>query len=206
MRPHHRALAATAAGAALAIAGCGGSTPAPRHRTAVHPVPAHPLVLPTPGPTGIAPSASALAVIKGWSTALRQGHLDAAAAYFATPSAFVDGGSGSAVSVVTIRDLAQARLVNASLPCGATFISADQRGRYVNALFRLGARTGVGGGGCGSGSGQTARTNFLISGGKILEWIRAPDDPGDNGGGTPAPPPTPSPSPTNPAPGGTPVV
>ena len=202
MSARHQGLAATAAGVALAFAGCGGSTPAPRHPTAARPAIPHPLVLPTPGPTGLAPSPSAVAVIKGWSTALREGRLDAAAAYFATPSAFVNGGSGSAASVVTIRGRAEARLVNASLPCGATFVSADQRGRYVNALFRLGPRAGLGAGGCSSGSGQTARTNFLISGGKILEWIRAPDDPGDNGGGAPAP----SPSPTSPTPGGTPVV
>ena len=78
---------------------------------------------------------------------------------------------------------------------GARFISADQRGAYVNALFRLTERPGPGGG-CGSGTGQTARTNLVIRGGRIVEWIRAPDDPGDNQHGTvPAQPATP-PQPT----------
>jgi hypothetical protein len=64
-------------------------------------------------------------------------------------------------------------------------VSADQRGRFTNALFRLTGRLGPGGSDCGSGAGTTARTNFVISHGKIVAWIRAPDDPGDNH--TPAP-------------------
>src|ERR1019366_8619235 len=67
---------------------------------------------------------------------------------------------------------------NETLPCGAKLISASRLGRYVNALFRLTDRPGPGGGGCGSGAGQTARTDFLIADGRILEWIRAPDQPG----------------------------
>ena len=51
----------------------------------------------------------------------------------------------------------------------------------MNALFRLTGRPGLGGSGCGGGVGQTARTNFMIAHGRIVEWIRAPDDPGDNG-------------------------
>jgi hypothetical protein len=35
---------------------------------------------------------------------------------------------------------------------------------------------------CGVGVGQTARTNLVIRNGLIVEWIRAPDLPGDNGG------------------------
>jgi hypothetical protein len=92
--------------------------------------------------------------------------------------------------LLTIRTRDEAIAANAGLPCGARFISADQRGRYVNALFRLTNRPGPGGG-CGGGIGQTARTNLVISHGLIVEWIRAPDDPGDNG--SPAsPPPAPS--------------
>ena len=68
------------------------------------------------------------------------------------------------------------------MPCGATFLSADMRGRYVNALFELTGRPGAGGSDCGTGAGETARTNFVIAGGRILQWIRAPDDPGDNSG------------------------
>jgi hypothetical protein len=98
--------------------------------------------------------------------------------------------SGGAL-VITMGTLAQAEAANESLPCGATLLAADQRGRYVNALFRLTGRPGPGGSDCGTGAGQTARTNFVILNGRILEWIRAPDDPGDNGtpsGPTPSPP------------------
>ncbi len=57
------------------------------------------------------------------------------------------------------------------------------RGRYVNAPFRLTNRPAPGGvGGCSSGTGATARTNFLIPDGLIVEWVRAPDEPGDNSG------------------------
>ena len=98
--------------------------------------------------------------------------------------------------LLTIRTRAEAVTANAGLPCGARFISADQRGRYVNALFRLTNRPGPGAG-CGTGAGQTARTNLVIVNGLIVEWIRAPDDPGDNG--TPLPPGTPGSPSTTPA-------
>jgi hypothetical protein len=86
---------------------------------------------------------------------------------------------GDAV-VLSLRTRQQADAAQTTLPCGARFVSADQRGRYVNALFRLTGRSGPGGSDCGSGAGATARTNFVISHGRITEWIRAPDDPGDN--------------------------
>ncbi|MHB8659710.1 MAG: hypothetical protein ACYC91_17535 [Solirubrobacteraceae bacterium] len=134
-----------------------------------------------------------MAVIKGWSRALGRGDVSAAARYFAVPSRMINnGGSAAGASVISITSLAIARAANATLPCGAKFLTADQRGRFVNALFRLTDRPGPGGHSCGPGVGLTARTNFIITHGRILEWIRAPDDPGDNirpGGGnqTPAP-------------------
>lgn len=136
--------------------------------------------IPTPGPTGIPPSAASISVIRAWSDALRRGDVRDAAQYFALPSEFINGPDSNGLATVTpVSTLALAEAVNAALPCGAKFISADQRGRYVNALFRLTNRPGLGGG-CGAGTGQTARTNFVIAGGRILEWIRAPDDPGDH--------------------------
>jgi hypothetical protein len=124
---------------------------------------------------------------------------------------------------VQIRNRIGAQIVNAALPCGALLISTHREGRYVNALFRLTNRPGRGGaGGCGSGTGETARTNFLIEDGQIVEWLRAPDQPGDNGspktgpgqaappGTTPAPPTAPEPTtPTSPGTtpgGGTPLA
>jgi hypothetical protein len=141
--------------------------------------------IPTPAPTGKRANPASVAVIKAWSTTLRRGDVRAAAKYFALPSELINGG-GSGSVVITIHTFAQAVSANASLPCGAVFISADQRGPFVNALFRLTDRGGPGGG-CGGGAGVTARTNFLIAHGKIEDWIRAPDDPGDNRG-RPAPP------------------
>jgi hypothetical protein len=120
-------------------------------------------------------------VIRAWADALRRGNLLLAARYFALPSEMINGGgSNGQVIVLRIKTLPQAVYANATLPCGARFVSADQRGPYVNALFRLTGRHGPGGSSCSGGVGQTARTNFVIRGGLIVEWIRAPDDPGDN--------------------------
>jgi hypothetical protein len=141
------------------------------------------IAIPAPGPTGIAASASAVRVIRAWSYALRQGNVQGAARLFALPSEMInDGGTSGPVSVIKIHTIVQAEAANAALPCGATFLSADMRGRYVNALFELTGRPGPGGSDCGSGAGLTARTNFVIDGGRIVRWIRAPDDPGDNSG------------------------
>ena len=154
-------------------------------------------MIPAPRPTGRPVDPAVVGVIRAWSTALRSGNVRAAARYFALPSEFVNGQDASGnTPVITIRNRAEAALINASLPCGAVFISADQRGRYVNALFRLTNRPGPGGG-CGAGAGQVARTNFVIRAGRIVEWIRAPQDPGDSkrGNAPPAPAPAPAPAP-----------
>lgn len=191
--------------AALLLAGCGSGSHATTHPPAPAGAP-RTTVLPDPRATHIRASAAELSVIEGWSSALRHGNIDAAAQYFAFPSTFVNGAPvGNTVSGVVLRNLSQARVANEGLPCGATFVSADVRGRYVNALFRLGGRAGPGGSDCGGGTSATARVDFRIAGGKIVVWLRAPDDPGDNGsapGRTP-----PSPTPTGPQNGtGTPVV
>ena len=145
-------------------------------------------------------------MIRAWSDALRRGDVRTAARYFALPSVMVNGpdSNGNAV-VIVIRTRVEAQGANESLPCGAIFVSADQRGHFVNALFRLTERPGPGEG-CSSGAGQTARTNFVIRHGRIVEWLRAPDDPGDNRTpqtppSTPAPAPAPAPvTPQAPAP------
>jgi hypothetical protein len=150
--------------------------------------------LPTPGPTGVAAPAGAVRVIRAWADALRRGDVRTAARYFALPSVMVNGAeSGGSAFVIHIVTIIQAEAANATLPCGAQLISTDQRGRYVNALFRLTGRPGLGGTDCGGVIGATARTNFLIAHGRIVEWLRAPSDPGDQG--TPSQPgPAPSPS------------
>jgi hypothetical protein len=138
------------------------------------------LAFPTPGPTGIRPARAAVAVIRGWANAIARGDLAGAAHYFAVPSVMIYAPEpGGQVLAARIQNRTAAVVANEALPCGARFISADQRGHYVNALFRLTNRPGPGGG-CGTGAGLTARTNFVIAHGQIVQWIRAPDDPGDN--------------------------
>ncbi len=179
--------------AALLLGACGGSSgsatrhaspsAAPAARGQSSPSPAAPPAIPTPGPTGVPASSADVSVIKGWSDALRRGDVTGAARFFALPSVLINGvdANGNA-AVLEIRTLNQAIAANESLPCGAKLLSADRRGQYVNALFELTRRPGPGGSGCGSGAGQTARTNFVIAGGKIVHWIRAPSDPGDSAG------------------------
>lgn len=179
---------------ALAVAGCGSGTSRLLH-------PSGSSSSSSSSASGSAP-AGAVRVIRGWSQALRSGHVTAAAAYFRIPSVFFLG-SGPPVQ---IRSRIGAQIVNAALPCGALLISTHREGRFVNALFRLTNRPGRGGaGGCGSGTGETARTNFLIKNGQIVEWLRAPDQPGDNGSpktgpGHGAPPGTAPATPTAPEP------
>ena len=172
------ALAAGACGSTSLLGSGHSGTSAPQRATVRAGRPARP-----------APAA-AVAVIRQWAIALQRGDVRAAARYFKIPSVFVDG-PGPAL---TIHSLAQAEAANEGLPCGATLISAVQRGPFVKALFRLTARPGPGGGLCGSGVGQTARTDFVIKAGRISVWLRALDRPGDNG------------SPTGPTTGGGPVI
>ena len=195
----------------LLTVGCGSRTSLVHtathaaQRTLTSPATPAPLVnpnqpLPTPGPTGVPAEPAALGVIRAWSDALRRGDVRSAAQYFALPSVMINGTDAAGTAVlITIDTSRQAEEANASLPCGAQLISADRRGRYVNALFRLTGRPGPGGSNCGGGVGQTARTNFVIVHGRIVEWIRAPDDPGDNGTPrTPSPSPSPGAAPTGP--------
>jgi hypothetical protein len=200
MLPWHRLPAAPIAliagvAAAAAVAGCGaGATPSltssrssssstSSSRSSSPAAPAqsksgnrgHNL---TPPPSGEPASAAAVHVIEGWADALRRGDVRSAARYFRLPSVFADGSDPP----VAIHNLAQAQSVNRSLPCGAELISAHRIGAEVNALFRLTGRPGPGGGSCGSGAGTTARTDFDIQKGRIVAWIRAPDQPGDNPG------------------------
>src|SRR3984957_142644 len=134
-----------------------------------------PRALPAPRPSRLPADPAAVRGIRAWAGGLRAG-----GACFGLPPVFVNGvDTGGGVPLIVIHTEREAEAINASLPCGAVFISADQRGEYVNALFRLTGRPGPGGG-CGAGAGATARTNFVVMGGRIVQWLRAPDDPGDN--------------------------
>ena len=108
---------------------------------------------------------AAVAVIEEWSRTLRQGDVEGAAALFAVPSVAENG-----PAVVEIEDRDDARLFNASLPCGARLIRATGEGDFTVATFRLSERPGPGV--CGAGSGGEARTAFVIEDGEIVEWRR----------------------------------
>jgi hypothetical protein len=104
-------------------------------------------------------------VIDAWVTALRRGDVDAAARYFAIPSAAENG-----ALLIQIENLDDARRFNESLPCGARLVRAETQGQFTTATFRLTERPGPGS--CGPGTGATAKTSFVIRGGKIVEWRR----------------------------------
>jgi hypothetical protein len=135
---------------------------------------------------------AAVTVIRSWSNALRGGDVKAAARYFALPSEFANGLEvGGVMAISAIRTEAEAVEINSGLSCGSRLISTSREGRYISALFRLTNRRGPGGG-CGTGVGALARADFLITGGRIVEWIRAPV----SGGGIPHVPAVPAPTPS----------
>jgi hypothetical protein len=112
-------------------------------------------------------------VIAAWAQALARGDVGAAAAYFATPSR-VQIAPGTPVA--TVRTLADARAVNLALPCGARLLDARPIRGHLDALFVLMRRPGAD---CGTGVGGTARVAFVIRAGRIADWRRIPDEPGD---------------------------
>lgn len=131
-----------------------------------------------------AAAAAAERVIRDWADTLRRGDVEGAARRFALPSVVVVQVGGPEVR---LRTRGEAESFNASLPCGAVLARTVRAGRYVNATFRLVERAGAH---C-DGPGATARTAFLVRGGRIVEWRRLPDAPGEDG---PAPAPRPGPS------------
>jgi hypothetical protein len=105
-------------------------------------------------------------VIVAWSEALNKGDIEKAAGYFAIPSVAENG-----PALLRIRNQGQARLFNASLPCGADVIRAETQGAFTTATFQLKERPGEGF--CGiDGDRGTAETSFVIEEGKIAEWRR----------------------------------
>ena len=115
-------------------------------------------------------------VIDAWAQALSRGDIRAAAAFFATPSTTENG------IPFEIRDSADARRFNESLPCGARLVRAQTQGGFTTATFRLIERPGPGV--CGAGTGSRAATAFVIEDGKITDWRRVPT-PGEGRGGGP---------------------
>jgi SnoaL-like domain len=118
-------------------------------------------------PGGADPEATQ--VIEDWSTALREGDVEAAAEYFEIPSV---AQNGTPPLPLDSREAVVA--FNEALPCGAELVRAEERGEYVIATFELTERPGEGE--CGDGVGDEARTAFRIEDGLIAEWIRAAED------------------------------
>lgn len=131
---------------------------------------------PAAGPPATAASAEIedadpadMEVIGAWVEALTAGDVEAAADLFAVPSVAQNG-----PVQIRIRDHQDAVAFNESLPCGGRIVAAETSGTKTIATFELSERPG---GGCGSGTGATARTSFVVEGGKIVEWWRLTDPP-----------------------------
>jgi hypothetical protein len=124
-------------------------------------------------------------VVRGWSDALRGGHVRAAARYFSIPS-LVSNGTPGFQALVTHSDV---KAFNRALPCGAKLVRM-RRGsdHFVVGIFRLTERPGPGS--CGQGKGEMAAVAFLIRDQHITQWVRADQEV------DPAPTPTPAPSAT----------
>jgi hypothetical protein len=151
---------------ALSTGACGKGSPAKRASAA----------------QGAGVPAATVAVIEGWTDALRDGHLGRAAAYWAHPSEMVNGPDESGrLTLIQIRSEHDALLADETLSCGATLHATVRSGRYVRAVFVLGLRSGAGA--AKSGCSGPASVDFLIRDGHIVRWLRAPA-----GGGSSPPP------------------
>ena len=164
----------------LFVAGCGGggggekpgrlSLTTPKQSST--PAPAEAEATPTPAPRRV--TARERAIVKGWADALRRGDVDRAISYWRIPATAWNGG-GSPVRLTT---RAAVRFWNESLPCGAKLESMRRSGNYALGTFVLTERPGKGR--CGTGTGHRARVAFLVRGGRIIQWIRAPDPSSEN--------------------------
>jgi hypothetical protein len=118
------------------------------------------------------PTKDEVAVIRGWADALRAGHVDAAAEFFALPVLIADGIN----PLHPLKHRADVIDFNKTLPCGAKLVRT-QRGEssFVIAKFKLTERPGAGE--CGTSVGNPAYTAFLIEKRRIVQWRRASEPP-----------------------------
>jgi hypothetical protein len=145
-----------------------------------------PKATPTPVPKAVKITHDEKRVIKGWSDALRHGHVAAAARYFSVPSVVVNGVQAFLTSRSAVRHF------NAGLACGAKLLGLRRgKGHAVLGTFRLTERPG---GDCGTDVGSLAGMAFLVRRHLIIEWARDDDqiDPAIAGSGTSTPTPTPT--------------
>jgi hypothetical protein len=106
-------------------------------------------------------------VINAWLRALRHGHVQRAAHYFALPSKFQNS-----TPVLTVSTERERIAVNLSLPCGAKAREMGGAGAYTIVTFELTKRPGAD---CGTGVGGTARGAIRVERRRIKEWYRLPD-------------------------------
>ena len=113
---------------------------------------------------------AAVHVIARWLRVLRRGDEERAARFWATGSKFQN-----ATPVLTIDSPIEKLAIQKSLTCGARIKKAGGPAPFVVLVFVLTQRRGAD---CGTGVGHTARGAIRVAGGRIAEWYRLPDDPG----------------------------
>ena len=157
-------------------------TPTPE-ATATPRAKATPTPEPTPKPRGV--TRAERRIVRGWSDALRRGHVAAAARYFSVPALAVNPAPAFLATAADVESF------NRELPCGAKLVKMRRSAEpaFVVGIFRLTERPGSGD--CGTGTGNLAAVAFRIYRGHITSWIRA-----DSELATPTPTPKAGPSAT----------
>jgi hypothetical protein len=154
----------------LVFAGCGGGGDKPDRLSLTTPKSPPPDATATPtgssSPSHRGPvTAREKRIVKGWTDALRHGDVERAVSFWAVPATVANP---QPVRLLTRRAV---RFFNSSLPCGAKLLSVKRDADYILATFVLTNRPGKH---CDA-PGNRARTAFLLRGGKIVQWLRAPD-------------------------------
>jgi hypothetical protein len=136
---------------------------------------------PTPKPRPI--TSAERRIVRGWSDALRHGHVEDAASYFSVPSLAVNPVPAFLETQSDVEDF------NRGLPCGAKLVKLrrSMQAKFIIGIFRLTERPGAGK--CGTGTGNLVAVVFRIYREHITSWIRADEEIAE-----PTPAPTPAPS------------
>ncbi len=149
------------AGLVLVVSACGSDPKPPKTPPPPKQTPAGSSALPQRRPA----AKEDIAVIRGWTDALRHGDIKGASDYWSVPAIVSNG-----TPPIQLKKRSDVRFFNRTLPCGAKFKSAVDTGAYVVATLVLTERPGAGK--CGTGVGNEAYTAFLIRRHKIVQWRR----------------------------------
>ena len=187
--------AAALALAGVLLAGQGGSSPLSSSGCAV---PARSAEAGPPPPGARSADPRQTAVVCAWAAAEARADYAGASALFALPSVIETPDAGGRISIEQLARPADIQDFNRGLTCAALPIRSLAVAAYTVVSFRLLTRPG------GSPCAGIAHTAFLMRGGRIVAWLRAPDDlsrlrlpaPAP-GGGAPSPS-APAPSPVPP--------